>query len=414
MISCKIIQDLLILYASDECSDDSKHMVENHLETCMECQNAFETLKEPALTVKEKFLDVRTEDFNFRKGFKKIRTRWFLSLISVLLIFPLLGAGILVRNQAKGEGIAFTNLEELYATRSFLKAVQKGEYERAFSYIDVDRLYESVTGDPIEHIDDWDSKYIEVEIDGELWYVNSEVYQSDYEAYLKSGDADEFWAAMMIYNSEQRSTTAIPETRFENSAKIFAIHSGRSIRVVDKDTVVPDYGFDYTLLKAADGKMFYYPTYGGSYDENDPQVLINGSFIIPASVYETFMILIDQETEKVKETAEYYRKMGISSYTEILKKDFLSNMQNLRNQGITISSFSFSNLYRHTDSGEWQFDISLICEQGSSRSSSGGIIVFAKDRSLEISGGFYKTESDALILKVIEHLSVNDSPMLEN
>lgn len=148
------------------------------------------------------------------------------------------------------------------------------------------------------------------------------MYQSDYEAYLKSGDADEFWAAMMIYNSEQRSTTAISETRFENSAKIFAIHSDRSIRVVDKDTVVPDYGFDYTLLKAADGKMFYYSTYGGSYAENCPQVLINGSFIIPASVYETFMILIDQETEKRKETAEYYRKMGISSYTEILKKIF--------------------------------------------------------------------------------------------
>lgn len=74
-----------------------------------------------------------------------------------------------MRNQARGEGIAFTNLEELYATRSFLKAVQKGEYERAFSYIDVDRLYESVTGDPMESLDNWDSKYIKAEIDNEFW-----------------------------------------------------------------------------------------------------------------------------------------------------------------------------------------------------------------------------------------------------
>ena len=37
-MDCKIIEDLITLYAEDLCSEDSKKMVEEHLKTCESCQ----------------------------------------------------------------------------------------------------------------------------------------------------------------------------------------------------------------------------------------------------------------------------------------------------------------------------------------------------------------------------------------
>lgn len=410
MISCNVIQDLLILYASDECSDDSRDIIENHLETCKECQNALITFKEPVLPVKEMNLDGLTRDFKFQKGFKKIRKRWLLSIVSVLLIFPLLGAGFMVRNQVKGQGIAFTNLRELYTTRLYLKAVQEGDYEEAFSYLDVNGMYESVTQIEPESFYDWKKDYSKVQIGDEHWYVNKEVYQSDYQSYLNTGDENAFWSAMMIHNSENRSITSIPETHFDASSRLFAASTDSSADVVDADIKTPNYGYDYAKIKTADGSIFFYPVTGGSFTEDDPMILISDSFVIPARAYEEFMIINEKDIEEIRETSERYKKMKLSSYTDILKKKFMTNMKKLEDQDIRIKSFSHSNIYRHSDTGEWQLDVNLVCEQGSSRSTSGGIIFIAKDNSLKVSGGFYKTDSDDLLMKVIELLSLNEYP----
>lgn len=46
-ISCSVIRDLLPLYAEDLAGEESKALVEKHLEECVDCKAALEDLKEP-------------------------------------------------------------------------------------------------------------------------------------------------------------------------------------------------------------------------------------------------------------------------------------------------------------------------------------------------------------------------------
>src|SRR5690554_699010 len=105
MISCNIIEDLLILYVAKECSEDTKKMVEDHLSTCRSCQNILETLQSPVVPMERVNHELNNKEISFQKGFKKIRHRWIASSILLLLIIPLTGVGFLSRNEIRGEGI---------------------------------------------------------------------------------------------------------------------------------------------------------------------------------------------------------------------------------------------------------------------------------------------------------------------
>lgn len=46
--NCKVIQDMLPLYVDDICSNESRQMVENHIQNCPECAEILTKLKNPA------------------------------------------------------------------------------------------------------------------------------------------------------------------------------------------------------------------------------------------------------------------------------------------------------------------------------------------------------------------------------
>ena len=48
MMNCNVIQDLLILYADDCCSPESKKIVEEHLKGCAGCRAALEEMRAPS------------------------------------------------------------------------------------------------------------------------------------------------------------------------------------------------------------------------------------------------------------------------------------------------------------------------------------------------------------------------------
>lgn len=43
-LTCKIIQDLLPLYSDDICSDDSRKLIEEHIENCEDCRKILENM----------------------------------------------------------------------------------------------------------------------------------------------------------------------------------------------------------------------------------------------------------------------------------------------------------------------------------------------------------------------------------
>lgn len=48
-MDCNVIMDLLPLYADDCCSDQSRKLVESHLESCKECKKVFDNMSEECL-----------------------------------------------------------------------------------------------------------------------------------------------------------------------------------------------------------------------------------------------------------------------------------------------------------------------------------------------------------------------------
>ncbi len=65
-IKCKIVQDLLPLYIDEVVSQDTKEMVDEHLQHCEECKKEYETMK----------LDLYIPEENKDSLFRTIRKKW--------------------------------------------------------------------------------------------------------------------------------------------------------------------------------------------------------------------------------------------------------------------------------------------------------------------------------------------------
>ncbi|REK71302.1 zf-HC2 domain-containing protein [Paenibacillus paeoniae] len=149
---CNIVYDLLPLYVDGECSAESRAFVDEHLADCPACRKKCEAMAQPIaidLSPGEKEITKQNEglkepqhrDRAAKKVLKRIKRRWLLSLVPLLLLIPLLLLGI---NQYRGEGISYTNLYDHYAASQFLKALEKRDYDRAFSYLNMDFYYDDI------------------------------------------------------------------------------------------------------------------------------------------------------------------------------------------------------------------------------------------------------------------------------
>ena len=50
-MNCSIIKDLMVLYASGECSEESKAAIQEHIKTCPACREIWETMESGSLEI---------------------------------------------------------------------------------------------------------------------------------------------------------------------------------------------------------------------------------------------------------------------------------------------------------------------------------------------------------------------------
>lgn len=142
---CEVIRDLLPLYIDNCCSAASRKLVEVHLEQCEDCKRTWQEMtgQLPALEPEEEASPEETDEEKparaMQKGLKKVRRRWIASLVILLLLIPL---GIMGWNEFWGSGICFTNLDDLYTANAFMRDLKQGDYEKAFSRLDIEQEYE--------------------------------------------------------------------------------------------------------------------------------------------------------------------------------------------------------------------------------------------------------------------------------
>ena len=169
---CNVVRDLMVLYEDDACSEESKSMVDAHVEECAACAEYMRQLRhaeelllpEPDTEEKkQKEADEPQkepdEEKAVKRSFRKIRRRWVASLWLALIQLPLLGLVLLGVHEALGEGIAFTNLDDIARCLRYLNRIEKKDFEGAAACVDFSawnyRNVDSVSGMTEEEIESY-------------------------------------------------------------------------------------------------------------------------------------------------------------------------------------------------------------------------------------------------------------------
>lgn len=145
-LSCEVIKDLLPLYEDEVCSEESRGLVEEHLTECAECRALQEKFKIPEIALlPEEEIFLAEEEKRIQRIFRRIKRRWRLSLAAVLLLIPLICVGVIGYHEYRGEGLCFTNIDEVMVCSRFFKLLEEGKYEEASVMIDFASGYQSIT-----------------------------------------------------------------------------------------------------------------------------------------------------------------------------------------------------------------------------------------------------------------------------
>jgi hypothetical protein len=204
-ISCKIIEDLLPLYVDGDCSEESRILVTEHLVECMECSKKCDAMHMkliPEVVAEEdspRLLDnekeegkQRAHDLQAKKVLMKLKRRWIAYMVMILAMIPVI---LLSANQYRGEGLSFTNLYDYFCAGQFIRAVQQEEFERAFTYIDVNYFYQETQRDGSDFtILRREDFQLVTYADGSRYYTNGKISVPESEADLVFNEEEQLKA----------------------------------------------------------------------------------------------------------------------------------------------------------------------------------------------------------------------------
>ena len=154
-ISHAVVKDLSVLYVNGDCSEESRRLVEEHVRGCDACRKYLQAMmtedwlspregkgfiSEPEGTKSETI----SEKALLKQGLKKIRRRWIASVAAVACLLPAALLGLMVRNEIRGQGIAFSNLDELALCRAYWKQICEDQFDQALQKQDYSSDYESI------------------------------------------------------------------------------------------------------------------------------------------------------------------------------------------------------------------------------------------------------------------------------
>jgi len=385
MITCEIMKDLLPAYVAGECSDETKKAVEEHLASCASCAKSLWTMTETATTVVitsekgtddpglsvisrvENRPDDTEEEGNtdeedgepavthkpakektFKSVFKKNLRMTLIGLLCLILIIPLAGLGILSYNEKRGKGYAFSNLEGLRDVDTFMKCLQKGDYDGAIEFFDIGSMYWQWMP-PEEGHGLYMSEYRLVEIGGANYYIpiGSSLLTSTREAepYNEPGTDAAFWAQVIIDDVESWHESPIPEQAFEDAARIAAKTLGEDVRSVDILSEEPDGPYTYIRYYAQDGAVYYRSTVNGRLSE----VEWMNAALIPESLLPVYIKEHNQEIDERNKKSKAYRDLGVDGYTELVKDKYIADWTELETYGMKMKSYSIGKPYRRIE-----------------------------------------------------------------
>lgn len=359
-MNCNVYHDLILLYLSGECGEDTNKLVKEHMEQCEECRKYYERLASPLPEegteegAAEGTAEAKQAVELVKKVSRRLKKKWVYSLIAgVTAFFMIAGAVVLCVNQVRGSGLCFTSADDRYYAKTFLRAVQKGDYDKAFSLLDVERMYAQITERNMvpENI----GAYREAEIGNQQWYLREEIWLNEYQDYLEDQDQATFWSRIMAADDKVYTPAAIPEEQYEAAAeKLRQTADERTSNGSKEETGKMGDSYDKTVLPS--GEAFYRRS---GWDIN---VVTFYEPCIPADIYEENRDMALEQNEIVESCVSYYEDMGYETYKELVREKFLAQMEEMEQQGLKIRGLQIKDSYRmyNSDGMEaWQVEAAV-------------------------------------------------------
>ena len=399
-INCGIAKDLLPLYVDDICTQESRESLEEHLKNCEVCREKYKRmtknlgLDNGIAMVSE--TEVQNQEKKFKKGMKKIRRRWFMSLIAVFMVIPILWGTV---NQVCGEGICFTNLYQVVQGYRYLSALRDEEYEKAFDMMDAESAWKVLTEfEPGIDTGEYEAKII----DGKIWYsLKWDAYsdkipaaEKEDERVMFENEAErlDFWEN--ILEQSQTGVFIVPEEVYRQLKK-----EGR-LPVLDEGGTETDY---IDIVKDSDGTVYYAGSYynsvfEGCSDDKDKIYSIRWDApVVPEPIWKEINDVQKEIREEFEKTAKQYKDMGYEQWKEESKQHFIRSMEQFAKEYGEVSQIRLHAVYRsgyyeEYDSGRWQMEYDISFGKAQIK---GGIILFAESGKLIAEGGGYSYEFPA-------------------
>ncbi len=156
-INCQVAQDLLPLYLDEVCSNESRQLVEDHLRSCEKCRKLIDSTQIAPIPNIEP--EKETADQAVKHGFRKIRTRWIISVVLAIVVIStaFVGWNHYQRSQQAQQ-------PEYEIAIAFMEQLKQGDYEKVFPYFDLDVLKEEWLRDWFEESElaDFDQRALSI------------------------------------------------------------------------------------------------------------------------------------------------------------------------------------------------------------------------------------------------------------
>lgn len=322
-LSCQIVQDLLPLVDDGVCSEDSKRAVSEHLDTCDACRkmaNHMHGLGEEIL-----LCEAKVEDAVIHKGLKRIRRRWLISVVAVLMIVPIILFGTMVRNETKAEGICFSNLDELHACEEYLDAIADGDLSVAADCINFSSYYDEIQEALALRPSDYMPSFVPTQIDGQSYMVIMGALQE----HLHTGD---FWVAALNACDAQ---VPIPLDVWEK---------------IGSEQLVQN-GICYLPYETKWGTFMLVDTMYEMLTEQESPKLYDHFVIMPSDMYAELLPQMQEKAQEYYEDTqnrlEAVKDMDADAFAEFMRSDYAEKLEN----GVQVEEFEYQNAFYSL--GKW-------------------------------------------------------------
>ncbi len=128
MITCKVIEDLLPLYADEICSDDSRTIIKHHIAECTECREKLEAMKTKIVSDSDEKAEIEHSKV-FRLFHKRYARLGIITLlICAAILIPSAILCVLTINEESDLGYTFSSIMTEHKLKQFGKMIKNGEY----------------------------------------------------------------------------------------------------------------------------------------------------------------------------------------------------------------------------------------------------------------------------------------------